>query len=217
MIWPGVTLNFGNGLAGVRWVDDWEYKSAIDGGSVRNILLVAALALGGCVSLPGTQNAPGDVFFQRLSTLCGKSFGGKLIAGNESDASFAAADLQAHARECSAREVRIAFDVGEDRSRTWIITRTDSGLRLKHRHMLKDGSEDPVSQYGGDTGSAGTAARQEFPVDEFSRAMFTKEGREVSNTNVWAFEIEPGQTLVYELSRPGRLFRVSFDLTNPLP
>jgi hypothetical protein len=182
---------------------------------VRKSFILLAMVLSGCVSAPDPKT-PADQFFQRLSTLCGKSFGGKMIAGNESDISFATVDLQAHARECSAKEIRIAFDVGEDRSRTWIISRTDSGLRLKHRHMLKDGTEDPVSQYGGDTSTAGTAARQEFPVDDYSKAMFTKEGRTVSNTNVWAFEVEPGQTLVYELARPGRLFRVSFDLDKPL-
>jgi hypothetical protein len=182
---------------------------------VRKIVILLALVTGACVSTP-KSSTPQDLFFQRLSTLCGKSFSGKMIAGNESDASFATADLRAHARECNNREIRIAFDVGEDRSRTWIITRTDGGLRLKHRHMLKDGSEDPVSQYGGDTSTAGTPSRQEFPVDAFSKAMFTKEGRTVSNTNVWAFEIEPGQALVYELARPGRLFRVSFDLAKPL-
>ena len=182
---------------------------------MNKLSIILALSLGACVST-GDPRTPADQFFKRMSILCGKSFAGKMTAGNESDASFATAVLQAHARECSPSEIRIAFDVGEDRSRTWIITRTESGLRLKHRHMLKDGTEDPVSQYGGDTASAGTAARQEFPVDEFSKAMFSKEGRTVSNTNVWAFEIEPGQALVYELARPGRLFRVSFDLDKPL-
>lgn len=182
---------------------------------MNRFLIAVTLCLAGCVSTANPVSSA-DTFFERLSTLCGKSFGGKLVAGNESDASFAKATLQAHARECSAREIRIALDVGEDRSRTWIITRTDTGLRLKHRHMLKDGTEDPISQYGGDTLTAGTASRQEFPVDEFSKAMFTKDGRSVSNTNVWAFEVEPGQALVYELARPGRLFRVSFDLSKPL-
>ena len=82
--------------------------------------------------------------------------------------------------------------------------------------MLKDGTEDPVSQYGGDTTQPGTALRQAFPVDAFSKAMFTKEGRTVSNTNIWAFEVAPGQTLTYELARPNRLFRVAFDVANPI-
>lgn len=185
------------------------------GHRVRKYVFLLVLGLSACVSTLEPA-APADLFFQRLSTLCGKSFKGTMIASNDSDASFATANLQAHARECTDREIRIAFDVGEDRSRTWIITRTDNGLRLKHRHLLKDGTEDPVSQYGGDTLAPGTAARQEFPVDEFSKAMFTKEGRSVSNTNVWAFEVDPGETLVYELARPGRLFRVSFDLAKPL-
>ncbi len=182
---------------------------------MKKLVILLALGVSACASTPQPASLQ-DLFFQRLSTLCGKSFAGKMIAGNESDASFATADLRAHASECSAREIRIAFDVGEDRSRTWVVTRTDDGLRLKHRHMLKDGAEDPVSQYGGDTAATGTAARQEFPVDEFSKAMFTKEGRAVSTTNVWAFEVEPEKAMVYELARPGRLFRVSFDLTNPL-
>lgn len=178
-------------------------------------LVALTLTLTSCVSVRTETPAPPDAFFNRLSALCDKSFGGKLTIGNDSDADFAKADLLAHVRECSPQEVRIAFDVGEDRSRTSIITRTATGLRLKHWHMLKDGSEDPVSQYGGDTATAGTASRQEFPVDEFSKTMFTKDGRSVSNTNVWAFEIEPERTLVYELARPGRLFRVSFDLEKP--
>ena len=46
--------------------------------------------------------------------------------------------------------------------------------------------------YGGDTTTAGTAARQEFPVDAESRALFEKEGSQASVTNTWAMEIEPG-------------------------
>src|SRR5690606_34401334 len=66
--------------------------------------------------------------------------------------------------------------------------------------------------YGGDTASAGTQSRQEFPVDAESIATFEKEGLSASVTNTWAMEIEPGQRFVYELGRPGRLFRVEFDL-----
>ena len=122
-----------------------------------------------------------------------------------------------HVRECSANELRIPFHVGSDRSRTWVVTRTASGLRLKHDHRHEDGSPDAVTMYGGDTAVAGTAARQEFPVDGESRAMFTREGRSVSNTNTWAMEVDPGRAFAYELARPQRLFRVEFDLTRPVP
>lgn len=182
---------------------------------LSSILLIVILA--GCATSPGLPPPPStkQQFFDRLSELCGKSFAGKLVTGDDSDAAFRSAAMEAHARECSKTEIRISFDVGEDRSRTWIISKIGDSLRLKHRHMLKDGSEDPVSQYGGDTINAGTAARQEFPADDYSKTMFVREGRQVSTTNVWAFEIEPRQMLTYELARPGRLFRVEFDLTKP--
>ena len=46
--------------------------------------------------------------------------------------------------------------------------------------------------------------------------MFSREGRSVSNSNVWALEIVPQRHFVYELARAGRLFRVEFDLTRPV-
>lgn len=180
-------------------------------------LVTALLALAGCSTLSRSPATPADIFFGRLSDLCGHSYAGNLAAGNDSDAAFANAALRAHVRECSEDEVRIAFEVGTDRSRTWIVTRTATGLRLKHRHLHDDGTEDDLSQYGGDTVTEGGAARQAFPVDAFSQALFTRTGRAVSNTNVWALEVERGVILTYELARPGRLFRVSFDLSRPLP
>ena len=126
--------------------------------------------------------------------------------------------LTMHVRECSEQEIRIPFNVGDNYSRTWVVTRTDNGLRLKHDHRLEDGRDDPVTMYGGDTTNKGGAGRQEFRVDGFSQQMFTRESMTVSNTNVWAIEIEPAQRFVYELARTDqdRLFRVSFDLSKPI-
>jgi len=122
--------------------------------------------------------------------------------------------LVMHVRECSQDHIKIPFHVGEDRSRTWVISRTTTGLRLKHDHRHRDGSEDAVTQYGGDTAEPGTHERQEFPVDADSIAMFQREALTASVTNTWAMEIEPGSRFLYELSRPGgRLFQVEFDLT----
>ncbi|MDP1891796.1 MAG: hypothetical protein Q8K55_12965, partial [Gemmatimonadaceae bacterium] len=47
--------------------------------------------------------------------------------------------------------------------------------------------------------------------------LFTRLNLTVSLPNVWAMEIEPGRRFVYELARPGRLFRVEFDLTRQVP
>jgi hypothetical protein len=183
---------------------------------VRYCALLFPLTLSACASTSAPESTAADRFFNSFSRYCGQSFAGKLVAGDASDSAFAKADMRAHVAVCEAAKIEIKFDVGEDRSRTWIISKTETGLRLKHRHMLKDGTEDPVSQYGGDTADGGSATRQQFPVDGFSKAMFTKEGRTVSNTNVWAFDIEPGKSFTYELSRPNRLFRVAFDLTKPM-
>jgi hypothetical protein len=188
---------------------------------ILSTLCLALAGLAGCASTPPTSASsnPQDAFFDRISALCGQAFEGRVVTDTPAPtgpAPFAAGPLVMHVRECNEREIRIPFHVGDDRSRTWVITRTAEGLRLKHDHRHEDGSEDALTQYGGDTASDGTASRQEFPVDAESRATFTRESRTVSNTNVWALEVEPGRAFVYELSRPQRLFRVEFDLTRPV-
>lgn len=155
---------------------------------------------------------------------CGQSYAGRIVANTPPDGEsppatdpFEGMALVMHVRECNDNELLIPFHVGDNRSRTWIITRTDTGLRLKHDHRHEDGSEDAVTMYGGDTAAPGTAIRQEFPVDAFSIEMFEREGLNVSVTNTWAMEIEPGTRFLYELRRPtGRLFQVEFDLTMPV-
>jgi len=176
---------------------------------------VAALSLTGCATAPQLAG-PQDGFMANLNALCGQRFEGRVVTTDPADADFAGKRLLMHVRDCSAEEVRIPFSVGEDRSRTWVITRTASGVRLKHDHRHADGTEDAVSQYGGDTATVGTTGRQAFPVDPFSKDLFTREGRTVSNTNVWAVEVLPGDIFAYELRRANRHFRVEFDLGRPV-
>lgn len=159
--------------------------------------------------------APADAFMARLNELCGQRFVGKVVSTDAADADMASNRLVMHVRDCAPGEVRIPFAVGTDRSRTWILTRTETGLRLKHDHRHEDGTEDELSQYGGDTASPGTETRQEFPADAFSKELFETKGNPASVTNVWA--VEAGTTVfAYELQRPNRFFRVEFDLTTPV-
>ena len=145
-----------------------------------------------------------------LLLLCGKTLEGRIVSPPvPADADFAGKRLVAHVRDCSPTEFRIPFAVGEDRSRTWVITRSSSGLSLKHEHRHADGTEDKVSQYGGEAVQPGTPNRQEFPADQFSRDLFLREDRAPSTANVWAVETAPG-FLAYELRRPDRFFRVEF-------
>lgn len=159
--------------------------------------------------------SPQDAFFENLKSHCGKAYAGTLVSNDEADADFKGKKMVMHVRECSDTVLRIPFHVDDDHSRTWVISKTENGLRLKHDHRHEDGSEDAITQYGGDTIYAGAKSRQVFPVDQFSIDMFLKEGLDVSVVNIWAVEIN-NATYTYELSRPNRHFRVEFDVTKPV-
>ena len=197
------------------------------GEGMKTLLFLApALLLGACATQspsipePVAVEATAGVFYRSIAALCGKSFAGRIVANTPASATpdpFEGKALVMQVRKCDEAELRIPFHVGEDHSRTWVITRQGAGLRLKHDHRHADGSPDATTMYGGDTRDAGTAQRQEFPVDADSVAMFRAQGMQASLTNTWAMEIRPGSEFVYELSRPGgRLFRVSFDLGRPV-
>jgi len=182
----------------------------------RTFLVAAALAIPACSS---PQISDHGRFFQTLLEVCerGEAYSGQLTSTDEADADFADETLIAHFRSCSAEEIRIPFHVGADRSRTWVITPTETGLRLKHDHRHEDGTEDVITQYGGDTVIAGSATRQEFPVDDYSIDLFKREGLSASVSNVWAVEVDAARALfAYELSRENRFFRVEFDLGAPV-
>jgi hypothetical protein len=190
---------------------------------MRMLGLLTIAALAACTApmaaAPTAPTPAASAFMARLQALCGKAFEGRVVTADPADSSFAGKQLVMHVRECSPGEVRIPFHVGDDRSRTWVVTRTVPGLRLKHDHRDADGSPDELTMYGGDTATPGTAGRQEFPVDAESIALFTRTGRSVSNTNVWAMDVEAGK-FAYELRRPpipgGRYFRIEFDLSRPV-
>lgn len=176
--------------------------------------LALALACAACQHAPEPAD-PQAAFFQRLRALCGQTFAGRLASPvGPADAAFAG-PVSMQVRDCTADEVRMPVQVGEDRSRTWVVTRTAQGLTLKHDHRHPDGTEDVLSQYGGSTTQSGRADRQSFPADAFSRELFQRQGIPVSMTNVWAMEIEPGRVFAYELNRPDRHFRLEFDLARP--
>lgn len=175
-------------------------------------LLPTAIAL--AAASPALAS-PVDDFFAALSQHCGKAYAGRLASTDPADKEAFGDPAVMHVRECSEQEIRIPLHIGENRSRTWILTRTGDSLRLEHDHRHEDGSEDRVNFYGGETLEPGTATRQEFPADTSTKAMFEREGLAVSVDNVWAMEIHDGQ-FAYELNRPNRHFRLEFDLSQPV-
>lgn len=199
--------------------------------TAATLALVATLSLGGCAATPPVAS-PQDAFWSALTSHCGKAYAGTLASNDAADADFRGAAMVMHVRNCNDGEIRVPFHVQRadgswDRSRTWVLTRTATGLRLKHDHRHEDGSSDAVTMYGGDTADEGTARAQSFPVDAESVAMFQGASLTASVTNVWTVEADAVGTadarFAYQLKRTvaagapaDRLFRVEFDLTEPV-
>ena len=181
---------------------------------MRLLSSLSALALIAACGMQ--QSEPSSDFFNGLAKLCGKSFAGKVISSDPQDADWAKETLVMHVRDCSDTEIKIPLHVGENRSRTWIISKDGKFLTLKHDHRHEDGKPDAVTMYGGTTADIGTASKQAFPVDQFSKDMFVREGLEVSVTNTWTITLEGNKAFTYALSRPNRDFRAQFDLTKPV-
>jgi hypothetical protein len=180
----------------------------------KPIALASLLALAACAVVP--RSAPSqEQFYARLRALCGHAYEGRLVSSAAADREMAAARLVIQVRSCSDERLAIPFHVGNDHGRVWIVSRTSAGLHLRHEHYRADGSEEPVSGYGGDSDGPGNPRRQAFPADQASRDLFVRADTPASITNVWAIEIVPGRLLAYELRRPGRFFRAEFDLSRP--
>jgi hypothetical protein len=149
---------------------------------------------------------PQDAFMAHLAAMCGRAFPGVATLGSSDDFGDG---LVMHVRHCESNEIQIPLHVGENRSRTWIVTRTADGLRLKHDHRLPDGSDDPVTQYGGDTVAPGTELEQSFPADAFTAELLPE-----AATNVWSMTLVPGERFTYHLTRNGEpRATFEFDLT----
>lgn len=180
---------------------------------IRNALLLTLLVAAGC----RTATAPrvGDALWDALRPLCGQAFAGKMVEGTEpSDAEIGKQPLVMHVRQCSESELRIPFHVGGNRSRTWVLTRTENGVRLKHDHRHEDGTEDRVTQYGGDTRTTIDSRSLDFYADDHTATLLP-----AAATNIWTVAVdESARTFTYALRREaqGRRFRVAFDLTKPI-
>jgi hypothetical protein len=191
------------------------------------VLLGLTLAAVGCNTEPATDDTPAtmevetatsgvaaeqEVFWSRLQELCGTAYEGTVIDGPPGDTVFAGHTLTMHVRHCEENEIQIPFHVGENHSRTWVLTRTADGLRLKHDHRHEDGSEDEITQYGGDTRDSGSETSQEFHADAHTADLIP-----AASTNVWTMAVQPGRTFTYALRRGDDLrIHVDFDLSNPV-
>jgi hypothetical protein len=159
-----------------------------------------------------------DAFWDNMARQCGEAYPGRLVQ-NRPDSDMLAGDeeLIAHWVRCEEDLMHIAFHVGRDdggswdRSRTWVLTRDDRGLELRHDHRLEDGAEDEGNTwYGGRTVDDGAPRTQWFLFDERRAPDGSPLG--------WRLEIEPGQRYTYGTIRgDDYTWRIDFDLSEPVP
>ena len=136
------------------------------------------------------------LFFENLKKLCGQRFEGATEFPQDPKHDFAGKKLVMHIETCTDNEVRIPFRVGEDKSRTWVLTLSDEGLLLKHDHRHADSTPDEVTMYGG-WATEGDATRQRFAADAETAKLIPE-----AATNVWTIEFDAAAgRFIYALER----------------
>jgi hypothetical protein len=153
-----------------------------------------------------------DQFWQQLKRHCGKTYEGTVTSGATANDGFSGKRLIMHVLSCSDDQLLIPFNVGENRSRTWILTKKMDKIELKHDHRHEDGSKDAVTMYGGTSTNTGLPGIAMFPADQQ-----TVQTIPAAATNIWWMTINQN-TFTYNLRRIGsdRLFTVTFDVTKPI-
>lgn len=150
-------------------------------------------------------------FWNRFEELKGKSFEGEIIEAPEGD-DFRGKKLVMHVLDVKNDTIYIPFNVGENLSRTWILTKSGEGIQLKHDHRKEDGSNDEVTMYGGQTPNSGLEGMAMFPADQETVDMLPK-----TATNLWWITVDD-QQFTYNLRRIGSAvkFSIGFDLESPI-
>ncbi len=184
---------------------------------VKLLSIVALVILTACngsqveTVVEEAEESPAREFWNRITALCGQAFEGELVSG--SGRAFAGQRLVMHVLSCSDDVIHIPFNVGDNLSRTWILTYENDRILLKHDHRIEDGSDDPVTMYGGWTSNAGRAGIQFFPADEETRERIG-----YAFHNIWWITVSE-TAFTYNLRTvmgTNPPFTVSFDHTNPV-
>ncbi len=177
---------------------------------VITLLSITLLSIGTIETDAQTPNLKAQkVFFKKLKKMCRKTFEGATEFPTNADHALVGKKLLMKIETCTDTEIRIPFQVGEDKSRTWIITLNDKGLLFKHDHRHADGTPDKITNYGGFASADGTKFTQKFPADADTAKLIPE-----AATNVWTLQIdERKKRFMYQLERDGKLrYRAFFKL-----
>lgn len=163
--------------------------------------------------LPAGEFEPSGaiLFKEALLAHCGNAYEGRVVAAPD-DSDFRGKRLIMHVLSCEGDVINIPFNVGDDRSRTWVLTFLDNRILLKHDHRHEDGTSDEITMYGGLTSNSGQSGIQVFPADEETRILIPE-----ASSNVWWITVDDS-TFTYNLRRLSteRVFTIAFDLKNPV-
>ena len=153
-------------------------------------------------------------FFNELKSLEGKTFYGKAIYMPDTTKSndFWGKELKFTVNKNKNSVLRLPFHVGENKSRTWVLTKSKNGIQLKHDHRHDDGSPDSITNYGGDSDpKISTALAQYFPADAFTAKLIP-----AASTNRWIMEFSPDKKRFYYILQRDNVmrFKAEFNLEN---
>ena len=186
-------------------------------GTPFTCLLLIGLAAGAAQadSEPLDQLQPEQqAFWHKLEALCGQAFSGRIddVTDYYREA-LIGRQLTAHGVSCEDDRIHVALHVDDDRSRNWILTIVDGTIRLKHDHRHSDGTEEEISQYGGDAPVPGLPQRQIFPADAHTADILPQRA-----DNFWFMDFVDDDTFHYGVHWPkhGHSVRLTFDLSRPV-
>ena len=153
-------------------------------------------------------------FFNELKSLEGKTFYGKAIYMPDTTKAndFWGKELKFTVNKNKNSVLRLPFHVGENKSRTWVLTKSKNGIQLKHDHRHDDGSPDSITNYGGDSDpKISTALAQYFPADAFTAKLIP-----AASTNRWIMEFSPDKKRFYYILQRDNVmrFKAEFNLEN---
>lgn len=195
------------------------------GALVASLFLSTLLLLPACEAVerdgapdaePGAQElAPEqEAFWASLEAHCGRAYRGRIsdVTAHYRDA-VEGREAVIHFFDCSPDRIHVPFHLDDDRSRNWILTRAEGTLRLKHDHRHPDGTEEEISQYGGDAPIPGLPTRQIFWADDHTAEILPDRW-----DNFWFLDFVDEETLQYGVHWPtmGHSVRFEFDLSEPV-
>lgn len=153
------------------------------------------------------------LFWENIQEHCGNAYRGRLADATPFYQTFDAERIVIHVRNCTDTLTHISLHIDDNHSRNLMLTKVNGTLRLKHDHRNQDGTEEEITQYGGDASVPGLETRQIFEADEHTADILPDRF-----DNFWFLDIMDEETLAYGVHWPkhGNSIRMEFDISTPV-